>query len=193
MRKVILFNMVTLDGFFEGPNGEIDWHKVDDEFNEFAIQQTGSAAGLIFGRKTYELMVSYWPTPQAETDDPQVTEIMNSIPKYVFSRTLEEAGWKNTRLIKEDAPAEIQKLKAEPGGDLFIFGSANLSASLLQKGLIDEIRVIVNPVVLGDGRTLFEDLPGKLELELLNSRAFRSGNVLLYYRPKEIRVPGETV
>lgn len=190
MRKVIMFNMITLDGFFEGPNGEIDWHKVDEEFNEFSIQQTGSAGGLIFGRKTYQLMESYWPTPEAAADDPQVTEIMNSIPKFVFSRTLEGVEWKNTRLLKGDAAAEVEKLKGEPGGDLFIFGSADLSVTLFQHALIDEIRVIVNPVVIGSGRSLFEELAGKLELELLKTRAFRSGNVLLCYRPVNILMDG---
>lgn len=193
MRKVILFNMLTLDGFFAGPDGEIDWHNVDEEFNDFSIQQTGSAGGLIFGRRTYELMAGYWPTPAAAADDPQVTEIMNRLPKYVFSRTLDEAGWHNTRLIKEDVVAEVKKLKAGTGGDLFIVGSANLAGTFLKEGLLDEIRVIINPVLLGDGRTLFEGLPGTVELELLNSRTFRSGNVLLYYRPKVIRVSGEPV
>lgn len=191
MRKVIMFNMITLDGFFEGPNGEIDWHNVDDEFNEFSIQQTGSASGLIFGRKTYELMESYWPTSEAANDEPRVTEIMNRIPKFVFSRTLDRVDWNNSILVKGDAPAEVEKLKREPGGDLFIFGSADLSADLFQHGLIDEIRIIVNPVVLGAGRNLFEGLPGRLNLELIDSRTFPSGNVLLHYKPKNIPVNGE--
>ena len=116
MRKVVLFNMVTLDGFFAGPEGEIDWHHVDQEFNEFAIEQLNTAGSLIFGRLTYQLMSSYWPTPAAKNDDPIVAEMMNQIPKYVFSRTLVTADWENTRLVKEDPSAEIPKWHADADG-----------------------------------------------------------------------------
>ncbi len=122
MRKVILVDMVTLDGFFEGSNREIDWHNVDDEFNKFAVDQLNSVDILLFGRVTYELMVSYWPTPAATNDDPIVAEKMNSMPKIVFSRTLKKAEWNNTRLIKENIAEEISKLKQQPGKDLIIFG-----------------------------------------------------------------------
>ena len=190
MRKVVLFNMVALDGFFAGPEGEIDWHNVDQEFNEFAIEQLNTAGGLIFGRLTYQLMANYWPTPAAKTDDPIVAKKMNGIPKFVFSRTLEKADWENTRLVKGDAAAEIPKLKSQPGGDLYIFGSANLASSLIRHGLIDEYRVMVNPVVLGSGRLLFENLEGRLRLELVRTKPFASGNVLLYYGPSGSGVDG---
>ena len=185
MRKVILFNLVTLDGFFEGPNRDINWHIVDDEFNEFAIDQLNSADGLIFGRVTYELMASYWPTPAAMTDDPIIADKMNSISKIVFSRTLDRVEWNNTRLVKENIAGEISKLKQQPGRDLFIFGSADLASTLTELGLIDEYRVIVNPVVLGRGAPLFKNIPHQLNLKLLKTRTFRSGNVLLYYQPAE--------
>jgi len=183
MRKVILFNMMTLDGFFSGPNGEIDWHNVDDEFNEFAIDQLNTADGLIFGRVTYLGMASYWTTPDAIKDDPIIAGKMNSISKIVVSRTLEMAGWNNTRLVKENAAGEIGKLRQQSGKDWYIFGSANLAASLGQLGLIDEYRVIVNPVILGSGVPLFSGMREPLHLKLDNSRSFRSGNVLLYYQP----------
>jgi len=183
MRKVILFNMITLDGFFSGPNGEIDWHNVDQEFNEFAIEQLSTAGGLIFGRVTYEVMASYWPTPLAIEDDPVVAGKMNSIPKFVFSRSLRSADWENTRLIHRDAAGEILNLKQQPGGDLFIFGSANLAASLTRQGLIDEYRLMLNPVVLGDGRPLFDELDERLSLRLIKTKVFASGNVLLTYQP----------
>jgi dihydrofolate reductase len=183
MRSIILFNMVTLDGFFAGPNGEIDWHNVDDEFNQFAIEQTNSADGLIFGRLTYELMASYWPTPLALQDDPIVTGQMNSIPKIVVSRTLERAGWNNTRLIRSDVAAELTRLKEQPGRDYFVFGSANLSASLIREGLIDEYRILVNPLVLGKGIPLFQGIQQPYPLKLIRTRAFQNGNVLLVYRP----------
>src|SRR3990172_3019412 len=166
MRKVILFNMVTLDGFFEGPNGEIDWHNVDEEFNEFAVDQVNTADGLIFGRVTYELMASYWPTPAAQADDPIVAEKMNTMPKIVFSRTLDKVEWNNTRLVKGDAAEEIAKLKQQPGRDLLIFGSADLASNLTNLGLIDEYRIMVNPVVLGKGNPLFKDIKEKINLRL---------------------------
>jgi dihydrofolate reductase len=181
MRKVILFNMVTIDGFFTGPEGEIDWHNVDDEFNEFAREQLDSMEVLLFGRVTYQGMASYWPTDLAKTDDPIIAEKMNRKSKIVFSRTLEKAEWENTRLIKENIEEEINRLKRLPGNDLIIFGSANLASYLTNHGLIDEYRIIVNPLVLGKGQPLFKDLKVRLNLKLLKTKVFRSGNVLLYY------------
>jgi dihydrofolate reductase len=175
--------MVTLDGFFEGPNGEIDWHNADEEFNEFAVDQVKSADGLIFGRVTYELMASYWPTPAAQADDPMVAEKMNTMPKIVFSRTLDKVEWNNTRLVKGDAVKEISQLKQEPGKDLLIFGSADLASSLTKHSLIDEYRIMVNPVVLSKGKPLFKDVKEKLNLRLLKTKTFGNGNVLLYYEP----------
>lgn len=183
MSKVILFNMVTLDGFFEGPNGEIDWHNVDEEFNEFAVDQVETADGLIFGRVTYELMASYWPTAAAQAADPIVAEKMNTMPKIVFSRTLDKVEWNNTRLVKGDAAEEISELRQQPGKDLLIFGSAGLASTLTNLGLIDEYRIMVNPVVLGKGNPLFKDIKEQLNLRLLRTRNFSNGNVLLYYEP----------
>jgi len=161
MRKLILFNMITLDGFFAGPAGEIDWHQVDDEFNQYAIDQLQEAGGLIFGRVTYQLMASYWPTPQA----------------------LQDVEWSNTRLLKGDATEELSRLKAAPGADLFIFGSANLAAGLMKKSLIDEYRLIVNPVVIGKGIPMFQNPHLPQRFRLARTRAFRNSNVLLVYQP----------
>ncbi len=183
MRRVVFFMLVTLDGFFEGPNGEIDWHVVDEEFNEFAIEQLNSVDMLLFGRVTYELMASYWPTEAAITDDPIVAGRMNTLPKIVFSRTLSGVEWKNTRLVKEDAEEEISKLKQQPGKDLIILGSSDLAVTLIEHDLIDEFRIMVNPVVLGNGKSLFRGIKDRLKLELVQTRTFRSGNVLLYYQP----------
>jgi dihydrofolate reductase len=182
MRKVILFNLITLDGFFEGPGADISWHAVDDEFNEFAVEQLQSAGGLIFGRVTYHLMESYWPTAE---DDPEVAKLMNNMPKYVFSRTLETASWTNTELLKGEATVEIRRLKEQPGKDLFIFGSADFASSLIQHGLIDEYRIILNPVVIGEGTPLFKNIHQHMRFKLLRTRAFRNGNVLLYYAKEE--------
>jgi dihydrofolate reductase len=174
--------MVSLDGYFEGPDRDINWHLVDEEFNQFAIQQTSSVDTILFGRVTYELMASYWPTPAATTDDPMIADLMNRLPKIVFSRTLQNAEWNNTRLIKDHIAEEILALKRQPGKDLALFGSANLLSTLIQMGLIDEHRIIVNPLVLGRGTPLFQGITEKLNLKLLKTRVFTNGNVLLYYQ-----------
>jgi len=183
MRKVVLFNLITLDGFFEGPNREIGWHNVDEEYNEFAGDQLNTFDILLFGRVTYELLANYWPTPTAIRDDPIIANLMNMIPKIVFSRTLEKADWNNTRLIKDHIGEEISQLKGQPGKDLAIFGSGSLASYFTNLGLIDEYRIIVNPVILGDGHHLFKGVNDRLNLKLLKTRTFRSGNVLLYYEP----------
>jgi dihydrofolate reductase len=138
---------------------------------------------VLFGRVTYEGMVAYWTTPDAMRDAPVISAQMNQIPKIVFSRTLASADWHNTRLIKDNIVEEIFHLKQQPGKDLIIFGSANLTASFIGLGLIDEFRLIVNPVVLGTGVPFFRGIEHKLNLKLAQTRTFRSGNVLLYYQP----------
>jgi dihydrofolate reductase len=184
MRKVFLFMMVTLDGFFEGPNHDISWHNVDEEFNDFAIKQLDELDTLLFGRVTYDMMASYWPTPQAITDDPVVAGKMNNTPKVVFSRKLATAEWSNTRLVKDNAAAEVAGLKQQPGKDIAIFGSSDLTVSLMQAGLVDELRIMVNPVLLGEGKRLLAGLNESVKLRLTGTRNFSSGNVLIYYRPQ---------
>ncbi|HLO31023.1 MAG TPA: dihydrofolate reductase family protein [Anaerolineales bacterium] len=185
MRKVFLFNMVTLDGFFEGPNQDISWHNVDEEFNEFAIHQLNEVDTLLFGRVTYQGMASYWPTEFARKNDPEVAELMNNMPKIVFSKTLDGADWNNSRLVKENVVEEVLKLKQQPGKDIAIFGSSGLAVTLAEQGLIDEYRIIVNPVFLGHGTPLLKGIENRLDLRLLDATIFKSGNVLLYYGPKE--------
>ncbi len=183
MRKVFLFNLVTLNGFFEGPNRDINWHHVDEEFNEFAIDQLHEIGTLLFGRVTYQLMETYWPTEAARTDDPVEPRLMNDLPKVVFSKTLDKADWENSRLVKGDPAAEVSKLKQQPGKDIAIFGSSDLAVALAERALIDEYRVIINPVFLGEGTPLLKGIKDKIELKLLKARTFESGNVLLSYAP----------
>jgi len=183
MRKVFLFNMTTLDGFFEGPNQDISWHNVDEEFNEFAIDQLNETGTLLFGRITYQVMASYWPTDAAIHDDPEVAGLMNSLSKIVFSRTLDKPEWNNSRLVKNNVVEEVSKLKQQPGKDIAIFGSSDLAVTLAEQGLIDEYRIIVNPLFLGGGTPLLKGIKEKVNLKLLNARIFKSGNVLLYYAP----------
>ena len=182
MRKLFAFLVTSADGYDEGPNGEFDWPLVDDEFNEFGVAQLDEADTLVFGRRTYEGMAAYWPTI-GEGDDLEVAARMNGYPKIVVSRTLDRADWHGTRIIRDDVAGELTKLKAEPGKDITILGSSDLTVSLIRMGLVDEVRIMVNPIVLGAGRSVFHTAGGRIGLTLLRTRQFRSGNVLLVYRP----------
>ena len=180
MRKLFSFNMITLDGLFEGQDHNIYWHNVDAEFNEFAIAQLNEIGTLLFGRVTYQMMASYWPTSEAVKNDPVVADLMNRMPKIVVSKTMATAEWNNTKLIKDRIADEILQLKKQSGHDLAIFGSANLMSTLMRLDLIDEHRVMVNPVILGAGTPLFQT-KDKFNLRLLGTRPFGNGNVLLCY------------
>ncbi len=185
MRRLSMFNLVTLDGYFEGPNHDISWHHVDAEFNEYAVGMRDASDTFIFGRRTYELMAGYWPTPEGIKDDPVISSMMNSKAKVVFSRTLGKADWNNTRLVKSGLEEEIRRMKALPGKELTILGSGSIVSQLAPLGLIDEFRILVNPVVLGAGTQLFNGIKEKLSLTLLGTKSFKSGNVLLRYAPAE--------
>lgn len=182
MRSLIVFNQVTLDGYFTDPNGDMSWaHRSDPEWNEFVAGNAKSGGVLLFGRVTYEMMASYWPTAMAKKNDPVVAEQMNSLEKVVLSKTMKKASWVNTRVIK--SIADVGKIKKESGPDIVILGSGNVVAQLADARLIDEYQLIVNPITLGAGRTLFEGTRKKLSMKLTNTRAFKNGNVLLEYEP----------
>jgi dihydrofolate reductase len=174
---------MSLDGFYEGPGGEFDWHVVDEEFNEFAIRQLDGADTLGFGRATYEHMAAYWPTRQAEANDPAITTRMNTKSKLVFTNTLERADWSNTSIISGQAVEQIAAVKAAPGGEVLVLGSTHLTANFAAAGVFDELRIMISPIALGQGRSLFEDLKDRLAFELSKVRQFDSGNILLTYRP----------
>jgi dihydrofolate reductase len=186
MRKLIVFNNVSLDGYFTGSNGDFSWaHQGTDdaEYQAFVAENASGGGQLLLGRITYELMASYWPTPMALQNNPQVAAGMNTMPKIVFSRTLKQATWSNSQLVHGDIAAEVRKLKNEAGPGMAILGSGAIVAQLAPEGLIDEYQVMVNPVVLGSGRTMFAGIPGKLNLKLTKTRPFRNGKVLLSYEP----------
>jgi dihydrofolate reductase len=186
MRKLIVFNHVSLDGYFVDGAGDMSWAKVDHQDAEWDAFVAGNASGggvLVFGRVTYELMAGFWPTPFAIENMPVVAAGMNSMPKVVFSRTLDNVSWNNTTLVKSDPAAEIRKMKRAQGAGLVILGSGSIVSQLAQEGLIDEYHVVVNPVVLGEGRTMFDGVEEKLRLKLTKTRAFGNGNVLLCYEP----------
>ena len=183
MRKLSVFNLVTLDGYFAGPDGDISWHNVDPEFQELADKAANSGNTLLFGRVTYELMAAYWPTPEALREDPVVARGMNSAEKIVFSRTLKTVDWDNTRLVKDDMPLEVRRLKQGSGKSLTILGSGSIVSQLAQERLIDEFQILLNPVVLGRGRSMFEGVKDRFPLKLLSTQTFKNGNILLNYEP----------
>ena len=187
MPRLMVFNQVSLDGYFTDRNGDMSWaHKDDPEWTAFASENAKGGGGgggvLLFGRKTYEMMASFWPTKAALEQMPDVAKGMNDMQKVVFSRTLDKATWKNTKLVKGDLVAEVGKMKKAPGGDMVILGSGTIVSQLTQAGLIDEYQLVVDPVVLGEGRTLFEGVKDKLSLKRTNARTFGNGNVVLTYQ-----------
>jgi dihydrofolate reductase len=184
MSKLVTYNMVSLDAYFADANGDMSWaHKKDPEWQAFVSENASGGGQLLFGRVTYDLMASFWPTPFAAQSNPIVVERMNSLPKFVFSRTLDKASWNNTTLVKGDLATEVRKLKREPGPNMTLMGSGSIVAQLADAGLIDEYQIVVSPLVLGNGRTLFEGVKKKLPLKLTKSRAFGNGNVVLCYEP----------
>ena len=184
MRKLSVFNQITLDGYFTDAKNDMRWAHGDDdpEWQEFTAGNAGSGGELLFGRVTYEMMVSYWPTPQATKDNPQVAKGMNETPKIVFSKTLRTPSWNNTRLVNGNLASAVRELKREAGPDMVILGSGTIVAQLAQEKLIDSYQLIVKPIVLGSGRTLFEGVKHALGLKLTQTRAFGNGSVLLGYQ-----------
>jgi dihydrofolate reductase len=187
MRKTTVFNHVTLDGFFAGPNGEIDWFQMihEDEWYRYTHEQSKlSGNTLMFGHTTYEMMKSFWPTPEAAKIDPDMARVMNTSPKIVFSKTLrsveEGPNWKNIRILDEIRPKEILKLKEKE--DITILGSGTIVQQLANLGLIDEYNLVVVPIILGVGKPLFKNVK-KTNLKLLEARTFKNGIVLLRYQP----------
>jgi dihydrofolate reductase len=180
MRKVIVSNMVTLDGFFAGANGEIDWFVTDDDFFEYAVDLLRRVDTILFGRVTYEGMASYWVTVD-ESD--AISERMNNLPKVVFSKTLETVDWKHSRLATQGLAEEIQYLKQQAGKDMVVYGSGEIVSQLARLGLIDEYHLIVVPTILGKGKPLFESAEKPVNLNLLRSRTLNKGVIILFYEP----------
>jgi dihydrofolate reductase len=180
MRKLFWQMNVTLDGFMEGPNGELDHTAgvVDEDFERYASDMLKSIDGILLGRVTYELFAGYWPSATGPDADR-----LNELPKTVFSRTLEEAEWKNSRLVKENVAGEVARMKQQRGKDLALFGSANLASTFMRLGLIDEYRIFVTPFILGSGTPMFKDIRDRQALKLSKATTWSSGVVALHYHP----------
>lgn len=183
MRKILTFENVTLDGFMAGPNGELDWAVRDDEITEYSKEGNDSVDTFLFGRVTYDMMASFWPTPMGKSANPVFAEALNNAPKLVFSTTLKTANWQNTEVAREITQEKILALKQLPGKNMMIFGSGTLVAQLTKLGLIDEYHLMMNPVVLGKGMPLFKGITDRINLTLVQTRTFKNGIVLLKYHP----------
>lgn len=170
--------MVTLDGFYEGVDHDISWHNTDTEFTDFANEQLDTIDTIIFGRKTYEMMAKFWPTQLALKEEPETANIMNNLSKVVFSHEEFGAEWDNT-VVSTNLVETVKELKSQKGKEIAVMGSSHLGKDMIEAELIDEIRIMVNPLLIGDGSTLFEGLSKKLRLK--STRAFTNGNVLLVY------------
>ena len=184
MRKLIMWNVITLDGYFEGnQNWDLSFHNViwGQELEKLSIEQLNSADYLVFGRVTYEGMAAYWTKAEGEIAELEIAKLMNRIPKLVFSRTLKSAEWNNTTLISENASAEIKKLKQEGGRDMYVFGSANLSETFINDNLFDEYRIGIAPIILGSGRPLFRRGIAPKNLHLVSTQQLLTGGVVLKY------------
>jgi dihydrofolate reductase len=184
MRKLIAFNHITLDGYFTGTGGDMSWAYAgndDPEYTAFVAGNAGGDGQLLFGRKTYDLMAGYWPTAMADQHDPVVAEKMNSLSKIVFSRSMDKALWNNTKLVKGDLVSEIRKMKTETGPGMVILGSGSIIAQLASENLIDEYQIVLDPVALGSGRSMFEGIPKMLTLRLTKTRTFNNGKIFLCF------------
>jgi len=190
---------MSVDGYFEGPNHDISWHNVDEEFNKFAIEQLHEVDTILFGRRTYQLFEDYWPRapkdPNITKDNLEIANLINNANKILFSQTLhrveERENWKNAKLIQQLIPAEVKRWKEEPGKDMSVGGNS-LCVSLAREGLVDELRLMVDPLVLGKGTPILGGL-GKMNFKLDKMRAFASGNVLLTYRPDGASRPADSL
>jgi dihydrofolate reductase len=182
---------MSLDGYVAGPKGELDWFvkegRLDSEFGDYARTLIKNVGAILMGRNTYEGFVSYWPTASAEAgDDPVIAERMNNLPKVVFSSTLKKVQWGKwgrIRLVKKNAAQVVARMKKEEGKDIIIYGSATLVSRLLKEGLIDELQILLQPIILGRGRPEFKDLNNRYSLRLEKSKVFMTGAVVLYYQP----------
>ena len=184
MRKLNVFNFVTLNGFFEGPNHDISWHKHGGEENKYSDDSLQAGNILLFGRRTYEMMYSFWPTEMAAEQFPETAKGMNRSEKIVFSNTMKKAEWENTKIIGGDIVAEMKRMKKTKGLDMVILGSGSIVTQFADAGLIDEYQIMIDPVAIGKGTTMFKGIKNKLDLKLTETKIFKSGIVLLHYKNK---------
>lgn len=186
-RQLSVFMQISLDGYFCDPDGDMGFahNAADDaEWNQFVAGNASGGGMLLFGRTTYDMMAAWWPSPMAAQAMPEVAAGMNAMPKVVFSTTLESAEWSNTTLVRGDVAGTVRRMKDAPGPDMTILGSGSIVTQVAEAGLIDRLQVVINPVALGSGKSLFSGLTRRLDLVLGNTRVFANGSVVLWYTPR---------
>lgn len=183
MRKLNAFNFTTINGYYKGPDQDISWHRHGSEENEYSAQSLQTESILLFGRVTYEMMAGYWPTADAIHNNPSVANGMNRAEKIVFSTTLKNVAWNNTTIVGENIIDYVKKLKLTPGNDLAILGSGSIITQFADHGLIDEYQIMIDPVAIGRGTSIFSGLKQTLNLQLKEFKHFKSGTILLNYQP----------
>lgn len=183
MRKLNVFNFITLNGYFEGPNHDINWHRHGGEENKYSDDSLQAGNILLFGRRTYEMMYCFWPTPMAAEMFPETAKGMNTSEKIVFSNTIKKAEWNNTKVICGDIVEEMKRLKNTKGNDMTILGSGSIVSLFAETGLVDGYQIMIDPVAIGEGTTIFKGIKQKLDLKLIEIKSFKSGVILLSYEP----------
>lgn len=183
MAKLSVYNFISLNGCYKGPNNSL-WHIHGDEETEYSKDSLKSDSILLFGRVTYEMMVSFWPTEDAKKNMPEVAEGMNKSEKIVFSKSLKKADWNNTRIVSDNVVEEVKKLKSA-GKDMTILGSGTIVTQFTDAGLIDSYEIMVDPIVISGGTQMFSGIAKDLNLKLKDSKTFKSGVVLLTYEVKK--------
>jgi dihydrofolate reductase len=184
MPTLSVFNFITLNGYYKGENDDISWHVHGDEEGKFSEEGARSDSIILFGRKTYEVMASFWPSAMAYESFPVVADGMNKAEKIVFSKTLKDAGWSNTKIINGDIIEKIEQLKETGEKDMTILGSGSIVTQFAEAGIIDQYQIMVDPVAIGKGTPIFSELTQKINLKLTGSKVFNSGVVLLTYVPQ---------
>lgn len=171
---------VTLDGFISGPGGELDWHFPfwNEEMSQCACEQLSTMDTILIGRVTYQFMSNYWPAVSAG----RFADMMNNYHKIIFSTSMQKAAWNNSRVVKENIDLEICRLQHQPGKNIIVYGSGSLVSNLIRLNMVDEYRIWVHPVLIGRGNALFKNLPNRMTLQLLRTKTFGSGVILLYYQ-----------
>ena len=181
MRRLSSFNFITLNGYYKGLHDDISWHDHTQEGREFSEENLKPRHALLFGRRTYEMMQAFWCSDQAMQQMPEITQGMHESPKYIFSRSLQKTDWANSTLVKEDLLDFVRKLKQTEGPDLTILGSGEILAQLADAGLVDRYDIMLDPVILGGGGTIFQGIRENQNLKLLSQRNFKNGAMLLSY------------
>lgn len=186
MRKLTVFNFISLNGYYKGQDNDISWHRHGAEEGTFSADSLKADNILLFGRVTYEMMAFWWPSPMAAEAYPEVAKGMNAAEKIVFSTIIEQPKWNNTTVMHGDIVSRIRQMKQQPGKNMTILGSGSIVSQFAEAGLIDEYQIMIDPIVLGEGTSIFKGLKHNLNLTLTDSKVFKSGVVLLSYKPEVI-------